>query len=241
MPNPLAYAVLIFWPVVMIVLFRKLPPAQALTWSILGGYLLLPQKIGFDMPLIPPLTKDSIPSIAAFLIYVLMLRRRIALLSGPWSLKILVLLFVAGPFFTVAFNADPAIWGAKFLPGLRLYDAVSVVVGQFVFVMPFFVARVLIRTEEDFLSMLRIFVYCALVYSVLILIEVRMSPQLNNWIYGYFPSTSFLQQIRFGGFRPIVFLGHGLKVSFFIAISILALITYRKALANGAKRLAGLG
>ena len=41
-----------------------------------------------------------------------------------------------------------------------------------------------------------------------------MSPQLHTWIYGYFPSI-FSQQMRDGGFRPVVFLGHGLLVSFF--------------------------
>jgi O-antigen ligase len=41
-----------------------------------------------------------------------------------------------------------------------------------------------------------------------------MSPQLHTWVYGYFPH-SFLQQIREGGYRPVVFLGHGLLVAFF--------------------------
>ena len=48
-----------------------------------------------------------------------------------------------------------------------------------------------------------------------------MSPQLHTWIYGYFPH-SFLQQIRDGGFRPVVFLGHGLLVAFFTMTSTVA-------------------
>ena len=34
------------------------------------------------------------------------------------------------------------------------------------------------------------------------LFEVRIIPQLNTWIYGYFPSD-FLQQIRDGGYRQV--------------------------------------
>jgi len=60
-------------------------------------------------------------------------------------------------------------------------------------------------------------VVAGLLYSALILFEVRMSPKLHKWIYGFFPHT-WGQQIRYGGFRPVVFLGHGLWVSIFLAI-----------------------
>jgi hypothetical protein len=48
-----------------------------------------------------------------------------------------------------------------------------------------------------------------------------MSPQLNVMVYGYFPH-SFLQHIRAGGFRPVVFLNHGLWLSIFFACATLA-------------------
>ena len=48
-----------------------------------------------------------------------------------------------------------------------------------------------------------------------------MSPQLHTWIYGYFPH-SFAQQVRGDGFRPIVFLGHGLGVAFFAMTTVVA-------------------
>ena len=46
------------------------------------------------------------------------------------------------------------------------------------------------------------------------LVEVRLSPQINTWIYGFF-QHDFIQMMRYGGFRPIVFLPHGLWVAFF--------------------------
>ena len=52
-------------------------------------------------------------------------------------------------------------------------------------------------------------------YSLLLLFEIRMSPQLHFWVYGYYPSD-FIQEMREGGgFRPMVFMGHGLIAAFF--------------------------
>ena len=48
-----------------------------------------------------------------------------------------------------------------------------------------------------------------------------MSPQLHYWIYGYQP-TPFSQQMREGGFRAVVFVGHGLSVAFFIMTATVA-------------------
>ena len=62
---------------------------------------------------------------------------------------------------------------------------------------------------------MRVLVVAGLIYSLPMLFEVRMIPQLHNWIYGYFPSD-FLQQVREGGFRPVVFMGHGLLAVFFM-------------------------
>jgi len=69
--------------------------------------------------------------------------------------------------------------------------------------------------------MFKLLVVAGLLYSIPMLFEVRMSPQLHSWFYDYFPH-SFGQQKRFGGFRPVVFMGHGLLVSFFAAIVVLS-------------------
>ncbi|MEM8729308.1 MAG: hypothetical protein AAGF79_05255, partial [Pseudomonadota bacterium] len=66
-------------------------------------------------------------------------------------------------------------------------------------------------------------------YSFLALYEVRMSPQLNNIFYGYFPS-SWRQHLRGGGFRPIVFLKHGLFLGVFLTCSMMAAVAYMRIL-----------
>jgi hypothetical protein len=46
-----------------------------------------------------------------------------------------------------------------------------------------------------------------------------MSPQLHVQLYGFFAHQGgWLQVIRFGGFRPMVFMHHGLMLGFFMAV-----------------------
>ena len=77
----------------------------------------------------------------------------------------------------------------------------------------------LVKTYEDQIQLLKLLVVAGLLYSVLIMFEIRMSPQLHKWLYGFFPH-SWGQQVRYGGFRPVVFLGHGLWVSIFLVMVI---------------------
>jgi hypothetical protein len=90
--------------------------------------------------------------------------------------------------------------------------------------LPFWLAQRFLARPEDQVMLLRAFVFWALAYSVLCLYEIRMSPQLNYMIYGFFPH-SFLQHIRAGGFRPIVFLPHGLWIGIYLAMSVLSALT----------------
>jgi hypothetical protein len=115
--------------------------------------------------------------------------------------------------------------GGLVLPGVGHYDALSAVVGQFLFLLPFFLGRQFLRHAEDSAETLRVLIVAGLIYSLPMLFEIRMSPQLHTWIYGYFPH-SFGQQMREGGFRPVVFLGHGLLVAFFIMTAAVAAASF---------------
>jgi O-antigen ligase len=56
----------------------------------------------------------------------------------------------------------------------------------------------------------------------LVLIELRFSPQLDTWVYGYMQHT-WLQVVRDGGYRPMVFMEHGLAVALFMATATLCM------------------
>jgi hypothetical protein len=224
MPNTLAYSVLLIWPIVMIILFRRLSTERALIWSLLAGYLLLPPVANFDPPLVPMLDKFSIPSLTAFVLCVLLVGRGVVSLPESRLARLLILLFVATPVATVLTNADPIRFAVGGIPGLSIYDSASSALSQIITLLPFFLARKLLATEKAQHEILLALVIAGVGYSIPMLLEVRLSPQLNVWIYGFF-QHGFDQMMRYGGFRPIVFLEHGLWVAFF------ALMTFCAALA----------
>lgn len=263
MPNAFAYLVFFSWPIVVMVLFWKLSLPRALAVSILGGYLFLPEQVGIDLPVLPTLDKTLMPSMAAGIMCLIMARRRVVpapRAAAGWPAPpapkpadetvrtargrvlfrtLFVLLFLT-PVLTVVQNAEPVIRGPGFIPGLMPYDIGSLMLTQGVAFLPFFLAQRFLARPEDQVMLLHTFVIAGLGYAVLCLYEIRMSPQLNVHLYGFFPH-SFLQHMRAGGFRPIVFLSHGLAVGIFLAMTILAAAAmFRWEMRNG-KRITAFG
>ncbi|MEF3075501.1 hypothetical protein V2P20_10745 [Methylobacter sp. Wu1] len=219
MGNWFAYTTLALWPLISIRLYRTKTVQAATLWTLLGGFMFLPVGTSVDLPMIPPFDKNSIPVLSAFLGCWFVTKRRVSILSGRGWVKWLVILFIIEPFITAELNSDAIFIGGRFLPGMTSYDALSAMVNQFIIIIPFFIGRQLFKTCDNQLLMFKALALAGLGYSVLMLFEVRMSPQLHTWVYGYFPH-SFGQQMRYGGYRPVVFIGHGLRVAFFAAITL---------------------
>lgn len=223
-PNALAYAALLVWPLVSLILFIKRPAGQALIWTILGGYLLLPVGTSIKFAGIPAFDKNSIPSLSA-LVGCLLIARKPPAAGASLAAIILVAMLLVGPFITSEFNGDPlvvgGVYGSWVIPGVGNYDALSATVSQLIVLLPFLLGHWFLRHSRDSTDVLRSLTIAGLIYSIPMLLEIRLSPQLHSWIYGYFPHQ-FIQQMREGGFRPVVFLGHGLLVAFFTATTVLA-------------------
>jgi hypothetical protein len=211
--NWFATLALVSWPFVAVYLYRTQPVSKATVWTILGAHLLLPAWLSIKFAMIPPFDKVSIPNLAA-LGCLLVMGYPIRLWNRFGIVEILMLMFLISPFITSELNSDEFSVGRTLLPGVGPYDAVSAVIGESIFWLPFILGRQLLRSSADNAEILRALVIAGLLYSVPMLFEIRMSPQLHAWVYGYFPHE-FAQQIRDGGFRPVVFLGHGLIVAFF--------------------------
>ena len=220
-PNWFATVALLAWPLVALLLYRTRPIGEATIWTILGGYLLLPAGWGIKFPMIPPIDKTTIPSVSALIICLWMRRNALAAWKHFGVIEVAALVYVCSPVVTALLNGDDVRGAGAALPGVGLYDGLSTVEFQLLQIIPLLLARQFLRDPRDTATLLRTFVIAGLVYSLPMLLEVRLSPQLHNWVYGYFPH-SFLQQIRAGGFRPVVFLGHGLLVAFLTMISVLA-------------------
>jgi hypothetical protein len=223
--NIVTIIALLSWPMVAFYLYRTRPIVQATLWTILGAYMVLPVEAQIKFSTIPTLDKSSIPNLAA-LACAFIGRKSIRLWSGFGLTEILLIMLLISPFITGALNSDPINFGTLVLPGVGIYDAGSEVIAQFVTLIPFILGRQLLNTKGGTEQILRTLIIAGLIYAVPALFEIRFSPQLHTWIYGYFPSTgggpAFSETMRDGGFRPVLFMGHGLLVAFFFSTSTIA-------------------
>lgn len=208
---------LIIWPIFTILLFKrfKLELDTGVILALIVPYLVLPAKTVIDLPLIPPLDKYSIP---IFTIVVLLYNHPRANHFKPKNkvIWLFFLGFILSPFLTFLTNSSPISFGPKSIPGLGFMDCVSMIVENFTrYYLPFFLGAMFITSDGSNRTLVRIIAGSVLIYSIPMLWEVRMSPQLQKDIYGY--ALQWAQQMRQGGFRPSVFLGHGLLVAMLAA------------------------
>ena len=238
MPNALATFALILWPLAAAFAFRALPMGRAIVFCVLVAYLFLPPPpAGFDFPLLPPLDKDTIPNLVLVAFVLIASRGRIAWWPTSRMARLLVVAFVLSPLTTVLTNPDPAFYGRVGLPGLRLREAFALCLQQALFITPFLLARHYLSREGDQRDILWALFIAGLAYSLPMLVEIRLSPQLNNWIYGYY-QANFSQTIRFGGYRPVVFLYHGIWVAFFAMTAALAAVALARGETRGRRQIA---
>lgn len=219
--NLFAYIALFGWPLISIYLFFSMRLPVAFAIAVLGADLLLPSGFSVKFEMIPQLDKGTIGSLSAMAGCFLRARYLPRPFSRFFLLNLFIVGYMLGPFVTSVLNGDPVQSGMRVIPGVGLYDAGSALLSQFILFSPLLLARQVFRSDQDILELLRVLVIAGLLYSVLLLFEIRMSPQLHYWVYGFYPSD-FSQAIRGGGFRPMAFMGHGLLASLFLMSSVVA-------------------
>lgn len=236
-PNFLATFALASYPLVVLVFFVMYRPTVATALSLLVGDMFLPP--GYSLPLATPtwLSKTAIPPLATLLVAWLFHRRaRFRNTRALRGVELPFLLSVGAIYLTVATNHEPLHYGPVTLPGEKFSDFTSDVLrSTLVPWASFYLGRIMFRSSRDVVLLARMLVVAALVYTLPILVELRLSPQLNRWIFGYAPFLNFNQTIRWGGYRPVVFMGHGLTLSLFMLISTVmaaAMARARLTLAN---------
>jgi hypothetical protein len=219
--NWFAYSAILAWPVVALVLYRGRPFLEATIWTVLGALLLLPSQASIKVPMIPAIDKDSVAGIAAMVAGIALTARRSRALRGFGFAEALCAIYLLSPVITSVLNNDTIVVGERILPGVGLYDGVSALLSQTIAFFPLFIGRRLVRSVEDNEIILRALAVAGLFFSLPMLLEVRISPQLSNLIYGYF--VPFNNELRYGGYRPVVFMSNGLTATFFLATSFLAM------------------
>lgn len=236
---PFASLVLLLFVPASIVAFSKLPPGRAVLVLLFGSTLFLPEGVNFDAPLVPPLQKASLPGLCMLIGVLVKGRDRIKQARLGRGIDLLMVAALLNSVGTVLTNEDPLRYGKVSLsghvPGDVLSFGIQIILNSLI---QFTLGRVLFRTAEDAKDLLRAFVLGTLIYIPFILIELRLSPQFNYWIYG-FHQHSFAQVHRAGGYRPMVFMHHGLALAMLVcagAVAAWACVRVRLSLFGWAPR-----
>jgi hypothetical protein len=214
--NAFAYAALLLWPFLSAYLFSKFRPTIAAAVVLLGAAMFLPERVQLDAPVLPAFTKHSAGALCAWLgcLWRCPARLREARRSGR-LLNYCVVVMVLGQVVTALTNGDELRFGPTTLQAMGLYDSVSFILSDLITIyLPLHVARAVYRSPADLEDFLRVLVGAGLLYSLGAWLEMRLSPQLHNWLYG-FHQHAFGQTKRYGAYRPVLFFEHGLDAAKF--------------------------
>jgi hypothetical protein len=213
MNTEFANYVIVAWVVLAVTAFTLVSPRRGVLVILLSGMLFLPSSTVGGIEIGPiKFTKSNAVCYALLLVCLLYDADRLFSLTPSWA-DLPALVWCACPAVSALLN-DPPPDGSG-----ALRDAASQVFAQTtLYLIPYWIGRAYFSDPEGMRELVVGTIVAGLVYVPFCLYEVRMSPQLHATVYGYLPH-SFGQQVRFGGYRPMVFLGHGLAVAMFMAMT----------------------
>ena len=196
-------AALFGWPLVALTLCAVLPARRAVITAYVVAWLFLP-VYSYEIQGLPEWTKMSATSIS-LLVALMIFDMRTLLAFRPRWIDLPML----------AWCLSPGV--ASLVNGLGPYDALSEFRNHAVtWGIPYFLGRLYLGSFDGLRELaLGVFIG-GLVYVPLCLFEIRMSPQLHTWVYG-FHQHDFGQTRRLGGWRPTVFMDHGLMVGMWMS------------------------
>jgi hypothetical protein len=212
------------WVPLVAVLFATLRPSRAVLVSYLLGWMFLPvaefQVLGFF-----DYTKATAVPLVVFLgvlVFDTASLRRFRFKSFDLPMAA----FCAAPLASSLGN------------GLGWYDGISALTYQTItWGLPYLCGRIYFSSPEGLRRLALGLFAGGLVYAPLCLWEIRMSPQLHATLYG-FQQHDWTQTLRFGGYRPMVFMQHGLMVGLWMgAASLVGLALW---MGSGIRRLWGM-
>lgn len=211
--------------------FFLMRPVQAALLVALGSEMFLPEGTHYKWPYMPAFDKHNLPYVCIFIACLLRYPRRVTKLPRERWIVVLALFLLLGSVLTALTNKDPVVigkWTQTMIPGLNFKDGAFMAISNFVeSCLPFYIGYALFRRREDLESLFTAFAIAGLVYIPFALVELRMSPQWHRWIYGYGQSV-FDQTIRWGGYRPMVFMSHGLALARFFLAATFAFVVLGK-------------
>lgn len=213
------------WIPVVIGLFSRLPARRAAIASFLFAWLFLPMA-EYPIPGLPDYTKMSATCWGIFIAAAMFDTER--LLS--FRLRIIDLPMIIWCLCPLASSLSN---------DLGLYDGLSAALDQTVsWGFPYLIGRIYFSDLEGLREFAIGIFIGGLIYMPLCWYEIKMSPQLHRMFYG-FTQHSFAQTYRYGGWRPMVFMQHGLMLGvWMISASLIGVWLW---LSGALKKLWGIG
>lgn len=189
-----------------LLLFAFLPARRAVAAIWVLGWVFLPPAASYKLPGLPDYNKFHAIMITAMLGSVLFDMKTLLRFRPHWA-DIPAFIFMFVPFFSSITN------------GLGVNDGLSSMFQNFSFwVAPYFLGRVYF-SDLPGIREFAIWIFIgALICMPLCWIEMKFSPQLNRWVYGYHQHAAFDQTRRYGGWRPMLFMQHGLMVGLWMGV-----------------------
>jgi hypothetical protein len=193
------------WPFVVILLFTRMPARRAAMVSFLAGWMFLPD-VSFHVKGFPEYSKTSATTLAVLVGTLLFDARALwTLRPSIWDLPIAA--YCCSPFASSMAN------------GLGAYDGVSGMFKESVsWGMAYVLGRAHLRSLEAFRELAVLLFLAGLVYTPFCIYEIRMSPQLNRYLYGFGDSGGgeYASELGAWGSRPRVFMRTGLALGTFM-------------------------
>lgn len=187
------------WIAVVLALFSALPARRAAIVSFIGAWLFLPQG-AFALQGLPDVTRITVTSFSVLLGVLLFDAGRLMQYRPSW-VDLPMVIWYACPLASSITN------------GLGAYDGFSTILQRLAtWGAPYLIGRLYFNTLPALRELAIGILIGGLIYVPLCLIEVRFSPQLHRWVYGQ-RHFDFSQTYRWGGYRPTVFMQHGLMVA----------------------------
>jgi hypothetical protein len=196
--SPVVHVVMFGWVPAVVGLFSFLKPRHAVIASFLIAWLFLPVA-RYEIPGLPDYTKISATCFGIFLAAAIfdagsLSRFRLRTLDIP------MIVWCLCPIASSLTN------------GYGIYDGLAMSLRQVIqWGFPYFIGRVYFSSGEGLRDLAVGIFIGGMIYVPLCLYEIRFSPQLHNLIYGFHQHT-FAQTLRWGAWRPMVFLDHGLML-----------------------------
>lgn len=222
--GPLIPLTLFGWIPVVLIAFSILPPRRAVIAAYLVAWLFLPVA-GYNLQGFTDYNKITATTIGVMLGIVIFDPDRLRAFRPSW-LDLPILIFCISPFFSSIANN----LGARDGVSGALYKSLT-------WGLPWLTGRLYFCSLQGARDLAKAVVLGGLVYVPLCLWEIRMSPHLHTNVYG-FMQHGFGQTRRGGGFRPMVFMNHGLMLSLFMATT--ALCAFQLWFSRTVKGLFGL-